>query len=129
MSYWTKRLKVNKELERMKLKLYYQQSSETKFVERTQSKYSTSFNNCLIMVLLVLIMCLFHNAPLEHFDESSSSSQKADDSTLNDSKAYFLLSLKVWAIECNITHTSLAKLLCILKKLHPYILKDPQTLL
>ena len=47
----------------------------------------------------------------------------------NDSKAYLLLSLKVLAIECNITHISLAKLLCILKKLHPCIPKDPQTLL
>ena len=46
MSYWTKHRKVNKELERMKLKLY-QQSTETKFVEHMQSKYSTSFNKSL----------------------------------------------------------------------------------
>ena len=132
MSYWTKRCKVNKELERMKLKLY-QQSSETKFVEHPQKKYST-FNKSLsdngaVGVGDVPFSFYTDNATLEHFDESSSSSHKADESTLNDSTAYLLLSLEVWAIECNITHTSLAKLLCILKKLHPYIPKDPQTLL
>ena len=116
----------------MKLKLY-QQSSETKFVEHPQKKYST-FNKSLsddgaVGVGDVPFSFYTDNATLEHFDESSSSSHKADDSTLNDSKAYLLLSLEVWAIECNITHTSLAKLLCILKKFHPYISKDPRTLL
>ena len=99
MSYWTKRRKVNKELKRMKLKLY-QQSSETKFVEHTQSKYSTSFNKSLsdngaVGVDYVPFSSYTDNAPLEHFDKSSFSSQKADDNILNDSKAYFILSLKV----------------------------------
>ena len=71
MSYWTKRRKINKELERMKLKLY-QQSSETKFVEHMQSKYSTFFNKSLSDD--VPFESYTDNAPLEHFDESSSSS-------------------------------------------------------
>ena len=78
MSYWTKRRKVNKELERMKLKLY-QQSSEIKFVEHTQSKYSTSFNKSLSDD--VPFSSYTDNATLEHFDKSSSSIHKADDST------------------------------------------------
>ena len=77
MSYWTKRRKVNKELERMELKLY-QQSSETKFVEHTQSKYSTSFNKSLSDD--VPFSSYTDNATLEHFDKSSSI-HKADDST------------------------------------------------
>ena len=109
MSYWTKRHKVNKELERMKLKLY-QQSSETKFVEHLQKKNLNSYNESLsddsavgVGVGDVPFSFYTDNATLEHFDESSSSSHKADDSTLNDSKAYLLLSLEVWAIECIIT--------------------------
>ena len=78
MSYWTKRRKVNKQLERMKLELY-QQSSETKFVEHMQSKYSTSFNNSLsddgaVGVDDVPFLSCTDNATLEHFDKSSSSS-------------------------------------------------------
>ena len=78
MSYWTKRRKVNKQLERMKLELY-QQSSETKFVEHMQSKYSTSFNNSLsddgaVGVDDVTFLSCTDNATLEHFDKSSSSS-------------------------------------------------------
>ena len=78
MSYWTKRRKINEELERMKFKLY-QQSSETKFVEHMQSKYLTSFNKSLsddgaVGVDDVSFESYTDNAPLEHFDESSSSS-------------------------------------------------------
>ena len=78
MSYWTKRRKINEELERMKLKLY-QQSSETKFVEHMQSKYSTSFNKSLsdygtVGVDDVPFKSYTDNVPLEHFDKSSSSS-------------------------------------------------------
>ena len=62
----------------MKLKLY-QQSSETKFVEHMQSKYSTSFNKSLsndgaVGVDDVPFESYTGNAPLEQFDESSSSS-------------------------------------------------------
>ena len=55
----------------MKLKLY-QQSSETKFVEHMQSKYSNSFNKSLSDD--VPFESYTGNAPLEQFDESSSSS-------------------------------------------------------
>ena len=62
----------------MKLKLY-QQSSETKFVEHMQSKYSTSFNKSLsddgaVGVDDVPFESYTSNAPLEQFDESSSTS-------------------------------------------------------
>ena len=46
MSYWTKHRKVNKEWERMKLKLY-QQSNETNFVEHLHLNYSTAFDESL----------------------------------------------------------------------------------
>ena len=60
MSYWTKRRKVNKQLERMKLELYQQIVKQNLLNICNQNIQLSLIIHCLMMVLLVLMMCLFY---------------------------------------------------------------------
>ena len=70
----------------------------------------------------------FHAQNSESLSSSSNDSE-SDDSEETESEYRLPSRLAGWAVENQITHTALGKLLVVLRRFHPALPKDPRTLL